>query len=111
MKYLKMLGLAAVAACALMAFVGAETASATTLTCNGLTTCPAGTVIHDALKGHGILHPVIGDIECNVTLEGKLTNAGSSTTTVNGQTTSFSITNCTNGAKVQTLKTGRWNST
>lgn len=37
MKYLKMLGLMAVAAAALMAFVGAGTASATTLEINGVT--------------------------------------------------------------------------
>lgn len=49
MKYLKILGLAAVAAAALMAFVGAGTASATTLEVKGVTQNQAVT-IHATLK-------------------------------------------------------------
>jgi hypothetical protein len=52
MKYLKMLGLAAIAAMGLMAFVGAGTASATTLFTNSNNTSPypAGTTIHATLE-------------------------------------------------------------
>jgi hypothetical protein len=52
MKHLKMLGLAAIAALGLMAFVGAGTASATKLcTDSGCTTVyPANTTIHAVLK-------------------------------------------------------------
>jgi hypothetical protein len=49
MKYVKMLGLAAVAAAALMAFVGAGTASATELYSTG-TTVNAGTVLKGSLE-------------------------------------------------------------
>ncbi len=51
MKYLKMLGLAAIAAMGLMAFVGAGTASATTLFTDSAKTIkyPAGTTIHATL--------------------------------------------------------------
>jgi hypothetical protein len=52
MKHLKMLGLAAIAALGLMAFVGAGTASATTLSTDsaGTTIYGVGTVIHTTLK-------------------------------------------------------------
>jgi hypothetical protein len=56
MKSLKMLGLAAIAALGLMAFVGASTASATTLCKTNITPCPAnwhwpiGTSLHAKLK-------------------------------------------------------------
>jgi hypothetical protein len=52
MKHLKMLGLAAIAALGLMAFVGAGTASATTLATDvaGTIHYEAGTVIHSTLK-------------------------------------------------------------
>jgi len=106
MKYLKMLGLAAVAACALMAFVGAGSASATTLTCSGLTTCPTGTVLHAVSEGHATLHPIIGDIQCNSTVQGKITSTGSSTTTTVGGIETLTFTGCTNGATVHTLKAG-----
>lgn len=52
MKHLKMLGLAAIAALGLMAFLGAGTASATTLATNSAGTIKyaAGTEIHSTLK-------------------------------------------------------------
>ena len=120
MKYLKMLGLAAIAAGALMAFVGAGTASATTLTCTEpagtKVTCPKGTVIKSASEGHAVLdNSVLGNIECNSTVEGTITNPGSSTETVSGpikeevtkESTDFGLTftNCTS-AVVQVLKSG-----
>jgi len=106
MKYLKMLGLAAVGACALMAFVGAGSASATILTCDG-GTCAVGTVIHaENENGHVTLHPIIGDIQCASTVEGKITNAGSSTTTVEGSVSSLLFVGCTNGATAHTIKGG-----
>lgn len=60
MKYLKMLGLAAVAAAALMAFVGAGTASAKEGVLCSTTSNPcnskwaAGTVIDFSLKGSAV---------------------------------------------------------
>jgi len=112
MKYLKMLGLAAIAAGALMAFVGAGTASATTLTCTEpagtKVTCKTGTVIKAASEGHAILdNSILGNIECNSTVEGPTSNEGSSSTTVSGSISKggLTFTNCTS-AVVAVLKEG-----
>ena len=51
-------------------------------------------------------HPIIGDIQCSSTVEGKITNEGSSTTTVEGSVSALTFTSCTNGATVHTLKPG-----
>jgi hypothetical protein len=65
MKHLKMLGLAVIAALGLMAFVGAGTASATTLATDsaGTTHYPVGTEIHATLKAgtSAILHNTGGE--------------------------------------------------
>jgi hypothetical protein len=96
MKYVKMLGLAAVAAAALMAFVGASTASATVLCKNNsnTTTCSekygVGTEIHAVLDAGNVakLTTSFKNIECTEsTVAGKIENAGSSTTTVSGNIT------------------------
>lgn len=81
MKYLKILGLAAIAAAALMAFAGS--ASATTLT------SPANTQYSGSISSVNektvILHPPFGDIECKKsTVEGSITNAGGAESTVSG---------------------------
>jgi hypothetical protein len=55
MKYLKMIGLAAVAASALMAFVGASTASATTLEINGVTQNTSVTITGSLASGTSAL--------------------------------------------------------
>lgn len=99
MKYLKMLGLAAVAAAALMAFVGAGTASATQLTCTQPAgtkiICPQGTNIHAVNEETVILHPPIGKIECTKsTVEGDLDNVGSSTTTAGGLIDALTFEGC-----------------
>jgi hypothetical protein len=105
MKYLKMLALAAVAAGALMAFAGAGTASATVLCSTTVTPCPAGqswpanTVLDFSIPsgGSAVLKDTNGnelDKCTSSTVEGKITNAGSSTTTVTG---SFEEPNETTG--------------
>lgn len=96
MKYVKMLALAAVAAGALMAFIGAGTASATVLCSTTVEVCPAAqqwpvnTVLDFSVPAGGSL--ALTDTSGNTldtctegTVEGKLTNAGSSTTTVTGE--------------------------
>jgi hypothetical protein len=109
MKYVKMLGLAAVAAAALMAFVGASTASATVI-CGTAgtgsptgTTCPAGwaygakTPIHAVNKGTVTLDTSFKTVECtSSTVGGETSNEGSATETVTGPegTLSFSGCNC-----------------
>ncbi|HEX5526966.1 MAG TPA: hypothetical protein VFX44_07175 [Solirubrobacterales bacterium] len=92
MKYLKFLGLAAIFAAALTAFAG--TASATTLTGSG-GTLPAGTEIKSVAEGKTILHPPIGDIECEEsTVSGKTSNEGSATETVQGSIESLTFSKC-----------------
>jgi len=97
MKYIKMLGIAAVAAMGLMAFAGS--ASATELY-NGATTVKSGTVLDFTLKsGTSALLTETGgstlDTCTGSTVKGKVTNAGSSTTTVTGENTSITWTGCT----------------
>jgi hypothetical protein len=104
MKYLKMFGLAALAA-ALMAFIVAGSASATTLTGAGGTALGAGTVITSEAEGMTILHPPFGDIECEESkVGGKTTNAGSSTETVLGNLEALSFSKC--NATVTVLQLG-----
>ena len=111
MKYVKMLGLAAIAAAALMAFVGASTASATVLCKNNsnTTTCsePWGAVTVKAEQTKTIkLDTTFKTVECGKsTIEGPA-SAGSSTTTVSGPIEASKLTwgecNCT----VNTIKGG-----
>ncbi|HEX5526912.1 MAG TPA: hypothetical protein VFX44_06905 [Solirubrobacterales bacterium] len=112
MKYLKILGLAAIATGALMAFIGAGTASATQLTCKNasgiIEVCPKGTLIKAASEGHAILdNSATGNIECNSTLEGSTSNTGSATETIKGVINfgGLTFTNCTS-AVVQVLSFG-----
>ena len=109
MKYLKMLGLAAIAAGALMAFAGAGTASATELTCTEpagvIVMCPNPTTVHAVSEGHAVLDTIFGNIECESTVNGTANTGGpSSTETVvgSGEVTFF---NCTT-AVVKVLKNG-----
>jgi hypothetical protein len=128
MKHVKMLGLAAMAAAALMAFVGASTASATVLCkTSTTTTCPAGWALAKGEKLHAVLEPekiatLTGErpehttekvITCtSSTVEGEVTNAGSATETAKGNITVLTFTGCTSpstgGGKctVTTLKGG-----
>jgi hypothetical protein len=69
MKYVKMLGLLAVAAAALMAFVG--TASADTLTSAAGTTPTL-----KATSANATLHNAVGTIECESEVEGPVTGHG-----------------------------------
>jgi hypothetical protein len=105
MKYIKMLGLAAVAAAALMAFVGASTASATQLTDGSGNVLGVGTEIKAENEGKVILDPPFGAIECSVSnVAGKVTNAGGSSTTVVGEIETLTFSSC--NATVTVLKKG-----
>ena len=119
MKYVKILGLAVVAAMALMAFLGAGTASATKL-CKTTDTphCTAGwhynegTVIKTSLKAgtSAVLSDTGGSLrdECaESTTEGATTNTGSETETVDGKVEAAKLTwgKCT-AEKTETLKGG-----
>ena len=105
MKYLKMLGLAAIAAAALMAFVGAGTASATELTSPEGTMVTAGTTITAKSEGHAVLDSIIGKIECNSEVSGPTGNTGGANETISGTISTLSFTGCTT-ATVHVLKAG-----
>jgi hypothetical protein len=105
MKYVKMLGLAAIAAAALMAFVGAGSASATTLTCEG-SACAEGAIgtganFHSESNGKAVLDAPFGNVECNSTVQGHVTSATVATVAVDG----LVWTNCGSDT-VTTLGTG-----
>lgn len=102
MKYLKMLGFAAVAAAALMAFVGAGSASAAetslcstnTNPCSG-TKYGSGTVIKSSLKTGTVatLTNPLGNVTCSVsTVTGKTTAA--SGTPLPGEVTGLTFETC-----------------
>ncbi|MDQ3725056.1 MAG: hypothetical protein M3335_04055 [Actinomycetota bacterium] len=117
MKYIKMLGLAAVAAAALMAFVGASTASATVLCkVNTATTgCHVGgnayakgTTIKGNLTATAILETVGGEVlnKCTgSTLEGKTETTGGAAETVEGKILTLSWSGCEK--HTTTLSTGK----
>ena len=104
MKYIKVIGLAAMAM-ALMAFVGAGTASATTLDNGSGTMLEPGASIDASLSGSAELTNTEGtqvlDTCTTGTIEGVTTNTGSSTETVRGDVTTENLTwaNCTNPTK------------
>jgi len=119
MKYVKMLGLAVVAAAALMVSVGASSASATVFcktepTTGGTgttgTTCPsgwaygAGTRNHEVNVGNVILKTGFKNISCSgSTVEGEIENEGSATETPKGPVRQLTFEGC-NCSVVVTLK-------
>jgi hypothetical protein len=104
MKYAKMLGLAAAAAMAVMAFVGASSASATVL-CTTNANCTtshsewgemydSGDVITATATG-ATLTSSLADITCESSeIALRLTGTGSSSLSVDGETDTFSFTGC-----------------
>ena len=106
MKYLKMLGLAAVAAMALTALLGAGSVSATVLCKTYVTPCPkgwdyaAGTEIHatEAAGVSSVFSSTGAETfdECaDATIKGKTTNTGSATETVVGNIEAMTFSECT----------------
>lgn len=105
MKYVKILGLAAVAAAALMAFVGAGTASASVLCSTTASPCPAGqkwpvgTRLEFTLASGTSLVWVNGGTTLETckeaTLKSDITNAGSSTSTVASENNALQFNQCT----------------
>jgi hypothetical protein len=105
MKYLKMLGLAAIAAMGLMAFLGAGSASATVLcTTTDTPDCsvgwdyPANTTIDASLNGTATLEAGSTKLDTCTggTVHGFTSNTGSTTTTVSGSIDELTWTGCTN---------------
>jgi len=106
MKYAKMLALAAVAAGALMAFIGAGTASATVLCSTTAEPCPAGqnwaagTTLDFSIPSGSSAKLTTTEGEaidtCTTsTVKGKITNAGSATETVAGSVEELTWGSCT----------------
>jgi len=105
MKYVKMLGLAAIAAAALMAFAGASTASATVLCSTTASPCPegqkypAGTRIGFSLASGSSLVWINGETVLETckeaVLKSDISNAGSATTTVTSKNNTLSFSQCT----------------
>jgi hypothetical protein len=110
MKYLKMLGLAALAAGALMALVPAGTASATELTCTNppgtKVMCAAPTHIHMEVEpGTKVVwDPAFGAIECTKSTVTGFASTGSSTTTPSSGNEAFTFEEC--NASLVVLKKG-----
>lgn len=113
MKYVRMLGLAVVAAMALMAFVGAGSASATVLCKTNTNPCTskwtAGTNLEFTLKNgtSAIWKGTGGETLKTCTgakLRGEITSAGSASETVKLKVLEDSWTSCTNATT--TIKTG-----
>jgi len=103
MKYVKMLGLAAVAAMALMAFAG--TASATVLTSPSGTALPAGTEIVASAESSLLLRAGFANITCTESnVVGKTENAGGAGETVRGPIGTLTFSSC--NATVHVLKKG-----
>ncbi len=103
MKYLKMLGLAAVAALALAAF-GAGTASATELY-KGATTAGVGTEIVSTLQtgSSALLKDTLGGANDTCTsseVKGTIESAGSSTTHPSGKISSLTFGGCSHTTTV-----------
>jgi hypothetical protein len=115
MEYVKTLGLAAVAATALMALLGAGSASATVLCSTYMSPCPvgwnepAGTEIDMTLKA-GTSQTIFSTggtlVEtCTTsTFKGKTTNAGSATETIKGNVEKLTFENC--GSEIKVVSTG-----
>lgn len=120
MKYVKTLVFGSVAAAALMAYLGAGTASATVL-CSEPgtgspvgTTCPAGKAYSSGTSLHAVLDPGTGgstltngykDINCSeATIAGSTSTEGSASTAVSGAVTTLFFSSC--NCEVKVLKTG-----
>jgi len=106
MKYVKMLGLAAVAAMALTAFVGAGTASATVLCSTNTSPCPAGqkwptgtqiefTVTQNTSAGWLTTEAEEISTCTGGKLKGEITNAGSATEAVKIKVSEDTWNGCT----------------
>jgi hypothetical protein len=103
MKHLKRLGLAAVAAMALMAFVGAGTASATTLTGVGGAVLKTGTTIHVVSSGTNTMTTSFLNIQCSTSkAAGSTSNETGTAITINVTERTTEGCNC----EVVVLKTG-----
>jgi hypothetical protein len=115
MKYIKMLSLAAVAAAALLAIVGASSASATVLckaeptgvesTCPANQAYPAGTTTHEVNEGVVTLTTTFKNIECKKSeIEVEIEKEGGATETLTGPVKKLTFEEC--NCEVKTVADG-----
>ncbi len=93
MKYVKILGLLAVAAAALMALAGTASATIVKTETSGAAATPTIHAVNEG--GHVSLQNPIATISCSSTVEGKVESHGSGVT-AKGNITTLSFTGCTN---------------
>ncbi|MGN6664074.1 MAG: hypothetical protein ACTHK6_07735 [Solirubrobacterales bacterium] len=109
MKYVKGPCAAFVAAALLAALVVAGSASATELTCGTVdhTRCPKNSEIHAVSEGKVVIDTPSGNVECEMTIQALVENAGSSTETATATITvgGLVFVNC-GGDTVTPLATG-----
>ena len=102
MKYVKILGLLAVAAAAMMAFAASASATSITTTTGGAAATPT---IHAVNEGHVTLQNPIANISCSSTVEGKVESHGSGVT-AGGNISTLNFTSCTNSWHVTAITNG-----
>ena len=109
MKYVKILGLLAVAAAALMAFAASASATTVTTTTGGAAATPTIHAVSEekAVAGttHVLLHNEAATIQCNSTTEGTVESHGSGVT-AKGLLSALTFTNCTEGWTVEVVSRG-----
>jgi hypothetical protein len=94
MKYVKILGLLAVAGAAMMALAASASATTITTTTGGSAATPTIHAVNEL--GHVSLHNPEANIECASTVEGTV-ERHSPTGTAGGNISNLSFTGCTNG--------------
>ncbi|HEU4462956.1 MAG TPA: hypothetical protein VFR75_10225 [Solirubrobacterales bacterium] len=103
MKYVKILGLLAVAAAALMAFAGTAMATTVTTTTGGAAATPTIHAVNSG--GHVTLANPIANISCSSTVEGKVESHGAGVT-AKGNISKLEFTGCTNSWHVTAITNG-----
>lgn len=105
MKFVKMLGLLAVVAAAMMAFAGSASADTVTQTETNGTTNETPTIHAVNEGGHVSLQNPIATISCSSTVEGTVTEHAKGQP-VRGHITKLEFTGCTNSWHVTTVTPG-----
>lgn len=103
MRYLKVLGLAAVVVAALMGFAGGASATSVTSTTGGAAATPTVHLVNSG--GHVTFANPIANISCSSTMEGAVASHGAGAT-VKLNLTNFSLTGCTNSWHYTTISAG-----
>ncbi len=109
MKYVKILGLLAVAAAAMMAFAASASADYVTTTTGGATPALNSETIHAVNEPtHVVLKNAIANIECNSTVVGKVEThtGGTASTAAEGKISELNWSSCTNNWHVTTSAPG-----